>query len=297
MSGGYGAGGFDLEATLNSGQVFHWEAVEGGEDGLTRWVGVVGDRGVWVCQDRAGEVRISDGDEGVVREYLGLNDTMEEIFGSFPRGDRVLEEAVAFCPGLRIIRQPAWECLATFITSSLKQVAHIREISLKLRRRFGERAGTFFGREVWAYPEPGALAAAGEASLRACGMGYRAKGLHRAASAIASGEVDLGALGILGDEDLRERLCEFYGVGEKIANCVMLFGFGRLGAFPIDVWIERILREHYWRRMRGRKASLARVQSFAEGYFGANRGYAQQYLYHWGRHGGDRGEGVDGAVG
>ncbi|MEM8953261.1 MAG: DNA glycosylase [Verrucomicrobiota bacterium] len=280
---GYGVGGFDLGATLNSGQVFHWERVAE-ERGTVKWVGAVGDRAVWVRQaDTDGCMTFSEGDEERVRAYLGLDEVMEDIFGSFPSGDAILEEAVAYCPGLRIIRQPAWECLATFITSSLKQVAHIREISFKLRHRYGERLGTVCGREVWGYPRPAILAEAGERALRECGMGYRARGLYRAAASISSGERSLEEMASMGDGALREELCEFYGVGEKIANCVMLFGFGRLGAFPIDVWIERILREHYWRRMGGRRVPLARVQLFAERYFGDNRGYAQQYLYHWGR--------------
>jgi N-glycosylase/DNA lyase len=284
QSGG-GEWGFDLAGTLNSGQVFHWEEVrEAGEGALVRQVGAIGDRAVWVRQDGAGRLTFSEGDEALVREYLGLNDSMEAILGSFPPGDRILEEAVAYCPGLRIIRQPAWECLATFITSSLKQVAHIRQISFELRRRFGEPAGTVCGREVVAYPTPEAFAEAGEAALRECGMGYRAKALHRAAVAFSSGEADLEEMTLLGDDALRERLCEFYGVGEKIANCVLLFGFGRMGAFPIDVWIERVLRENYWRHFRGKRAPLARVQAFAEGYFGPNRGYAQQFFYHWARH-------------
>jgi N-glycosylase/DNA lyase len=275
--------GFDLADTLNSGQVFHWEKVCG-EGEATTYAGAIGARAVWVCQEQDGSVLFSEGSESLVCEYLGLNDAMEDILGTFPRGDRVLERAVAYCPGLRIIRQPAWECLATFITSSLKQVAHIRKISIDLRRKFGEPLGPMCGIELMAYPTPEALADAGEAALRECGMGYRAKALHRAALAFSSGEASLEEMALLDDEALRERLCGFYGVGEKIANCVLLFGFGRLAAFPIDVWIERVLREHYWRRIGGKRAPLPRVQAFAERNFGPNRGYAQQFFYHWARH-------------
>ena len=94
-----------------------------------------------------------------------------EIHGTFPRNDPFLEESIAFCPGLRLIRQPTWECLATFITSSLKQVAHIRAISLTLRQRFGEPA-RWEGRNYYAYPTPEALLDAGEAALRECALGY-----------------------------------------------------------------------------------------------------------------------------
>jgi len=186
--------------------------------------------------------------------------------------------ALAFCRGLRMIRQPAWECLATFITSSMKQVTHIRQMSTALRARFGTAVR---GTDLRAYPTPRALASATEVELRACGLGYRAKNLHATAQRVASGEANLEKMRELGDAELRDALCELPGVGRKVANCVMLFGFERLSAFPVDTWIERIMKRHYW---RGRKkpTPLALEKKLASR-FGPHAGYAQQYLFHHAR--------------
>ncbi len=191
-----------------------------------------------------------------------------------------MNAARRFCRGLRIIRQPKWECLATFICSSMKQVAHIRQISLALRERFGaqRRIGTHI---AYTFPSPRRLARASEKELLECKLGYRAKNLRETARLVSSGEADLEAWSVLSDADLRKHLCALPGVGPKIANCVMLFAYERLRAFPIDVWIERVLRQRYFSRRN--KMTAQRLRQFSETYFGEHGGYAQQYLFHHAR--------------
>jgi N-glycosylase/DNA lyase len=188
-----------------------------------------------------------------------------------------------FCRGLRIIRQPRWECLATFICSSMKQVAHIRQISLALRKTFAARK-MIYGSHVYVFPSSARLAASTEKELRACSLGYRAKNLLATAQLVAHGEATLEKWSKLPDELLRERLCELPGVGAKVANCVMLFAYERLRAFPIDVWIERVLRQQYF--PRNRKVTAQQLRDFCDSYFGEHGGYAQQYLFHHARKGG-----------
>ena len=185
-----------------------------------------------------------------------------------------------FCRGLRIIRQPKWECLATFICSSMKQVAHIRQISLALRKRFGEQ-WTIDDHLVYSFPSARRLGQASEKELLECKLGYRAKNLRATARLVSSGQADLEAWSALSDAELRKQLCALPGVGPKIANCVMLFAYERLRAFPIDVWIERVLRQHYFSRRR--KMTALRLHEFCETYFGEHGGYAQQYLFHHAR--------------
>ncbi|MCB1062454.1 MAG: hypothetical protein KDN20_05985 [Verrucomicrobiae bacterium] len=273
-------GPFDLGQTLDSGQVFHWDPAEIGE--VSGYVGCLGDTPVWLGQTGPETIAVIGVDRDRVASYLGISRPVSELHATFPQDDPVLSEAIAYCPGLRLIRQPVWECLATFITSSLKQVAHIRQISLKLRQRFGV-AHEIAGCEVFAYPTPAAIAAAGEAALRECGLGYRAVGMHRTALALASGEADLSMLEELSDDAARDYLLQFHGVGEKIANCVLLFGCGRYGAFPIDVWIDRILRERYFGPRKRKRLKPAELQQWAEKHFGPSAGYAQQYLFHFAR--------------
>jgi len=272
---------FDVAMTLNSGQVFHWEKIGDG------FYGMIGDRAVYVEQRgdilkvRFGEMRALP---KVVARYFALDHPLEEICASFPR-DPVMDAARDFCRGLRIIRQPQWECLATFICSSMKQVAHIRQISRALRQRFGQRK-QICGGEVFSFPSPDALARTTERELRKCGLGYRAKNLLATAKRVASGEADLDSWRALSERQLREQLCELPGVGMKVANCVMLFAYERIAAFPIDVWIERVLRESYF--VRGRKVTSKAMAEFVSNYFGAHGGYAQQYLFHHARMTGKR---------
>jgi N-glycosylase/DNA lyase len=219
-----------------------------------------------------------------IGHYFALDHPLGEICRSFPN-DPAMCAARDFCQGLRVIRQPRWECLATFITSSMKQVAHIRQMSRALRERYGERR-EMFEREVYTFPAADRIAALAEEDLRACALGYRAKNLLATARRVASGEADLERWGKMSDDLLREHLCALPGVGAKVANCVMLFAYERLRAFPIDVWIERVLRQKYFPRKR--KVTAAQLREFCETYFGEHGGYAQQYLFHHARKGAAR---------
>jgi N-glycosylase/DNA lyase len=266
---------FDLRLTLESGQVFHW--LRAGEG----YAGVIGDFPVYVEQEGS-LLRVTPGAGEMVARYFALDHPLPEVYASFPADDH-MRAALAACRGLRIIRQPLWECLATFITSALKQVAHIAQISHLLRRRFGRPLGAVAGLDQFAYPTVERLAALEEADLRACGLGFRARTLLATARKLAEagGGRELEEIRPLERAAAVEALCRFAGVGTKVANCVLLFGYERLDAFPIDVWIERVLRERYFRGKR--KVTARRLEDFSRVYFGAYGGYAQQYLFHHAR--------------
>src|SRR2546422_1853672 len=161
---------FDLAMTLDSGQVFHWEKAGAG------FVGAIGDLEVYLEQQKdilkaSGSALRLDGFkpssfQRVVSHYFALDHQLAEICASFP-DDPAMNAAKQFCRGLRIIRQPKWECLATFICSSMKQVAHIRQISLALRKRFGEQR-EIGDRVVYTFPSPQRLTKASEKELRNC---------------------------------------------------------------------------------------------------------------------------------
>ncbi len=266
---------FDLAGTLDSGQVFHWEKCGDG------YAGTIGSNGVYVEQ-RQRRLLFSGATAKVITNYFSLDHPLAEICRSFP-SDPAICAARNFCEGLRIIRQPRWECLATFITSSMKQVAHIRQMARALRTRYGERRRVLDG-EVHTFPPPDRIAKLTELDLQACALGYRAKNLLATARLVAAGDADLERWSELPDESLRARLCELPGVGAKVANCVMLFAYERLRAFPIDVWIERAVKQQYFARKR--KVTATQLRTFCETYFGEYGGYAQQYLFHHARKGG-----------
>jgi N-glycosylase/DNA lyase len=263
---------FDLDQTLSCGQVFHWRRHGEG------WLGTVGSEPLYI-ESAPSAVRVPAGMEAVARHYFELDLPLKEIYATFPR-DPAMTAALGFCHGLRIVRQPAWECLATFITSAMKQVIHIAQISHALRERYGTRVA-WEGETLFAYPSAERLAGLSEAELRECRLGFRAKNLLGAARMIAGREVDLDAIAGLPDAEARAQLRRLPGVGEKVANCALLFGFNRLRAFPIDVWIERVLRQLYFRRKR--KVTARRLREFSSEYFGEYGGYAQQYLFHHAR--------------
>jgi N-glycosylase/DNA lyase len=260
---------FDLEKTLNSGQVFHWTRLGRG------FVGALAENLVYL--EQAGEtIQVTAWHAKAAAHYLALDHALPEILKTFPP-DPVIQTAIQFSEGLRIIRQPQWECLATFLTSPLKQVQHIRAISLAIRKRVGRRLQRD-GVEVFSYPRPEQVSGIPLAELLECKLGFRAANLLATAKIVASGEMDLEALRNLSTDEARTALCELPGVGEKIANCVLLFAYDRLDAVPVDVWIARVLNEVYF---AGRlKVPLREFKSFAAQYFGSYAGYAQQYLFH-----------------
>ena len=279
---------FHLAMTLNSGQVFHWQRAGNG------FVGTIGDlpvhveqRGELLRAKVASASRQYPGNDAkdahaTIAHYFALDHPLAEICDSFPR-DPAMNAARDSCRGLRIVRQPKWECLATFICSSMKQVAHIRQISVALRKRFGEQR-RIGNQLMYSFPAAERVAQASRKELLECKLGYRAKNLRATARRVSSGQADLEAWSALSDAELRKQLCALPGVGPKIANCVMLFAYERLRAFPIDVWIERVLRQRYFPRRK--KMTARRLREFSETYFGENGGYAQQYLFHHARIGG-----------
>jgi N-glycosylase/DNA lyase len=263
---------FDLALTLNSGQAFHWS--KSGEG----FIGTIGNTPVY-AELRGPMLLVTPGAESLAQHYFALDHSPSTIHASFP-DDPAMRTSLEFCRGMRILRQPAWECLATFITSSMKQVAHIRQMSLAIREKFGRHV-RFGDAELFTYPSPARLAKATEAELRDCKLGYRAKNLLRTARMIAEGAVNLERIKTMDDPAALAELRKLPGVGEKVANCVLLFAYERLRAFPIDVWIERVLRETYF--VRKRNVTEKRLRDFSQTYFGDYGGYAQQYLFHHAR--------------
>jgi len=266
---------YDLAATLDSGQVFRWRLAG------NSWRGVLHKHSLCLTQTKAGihalAARPVDNWD-FLRNFLQTEIDFRTVLQAFP-DDEPMRNAVAACPGLRLLRQDPWECLASFILSSTKQIVQIRQIVAHLCERFGEPCHLDEkGVPHFTFPTPQRIAAATEAELRACKMGFRAPSLHAAARQIADGSFDLEAIRRLDYASARLELTKLRGVGGKIADCVLLFAYGFDSAFPVDVWIERALQELYFPR---RRASDKRLRKFAATHFGPHAGYAQQYLFHY----------------
>jgi N-glycosylase/DNA lyase len=266
---------YDLALTLASGQAFRWR--RNGD----AWEGVIGSRWVRLRQEPGCILAETSGqgeDWQWLRHYLQTEVDLERILAAFP-DDPPMREAVAACRGLRLLRQEPWECLASFICSSTKQIVQIEQIVALLCQRFGPAVPIPAGMNcAGAFPAVERLAAASEEELRQCKLGFRAPYLLGTARKLAEGELDLSRLGQLPMEEARAALLTLPGVGIKIADCVLLFAYGFQEAFPIDVWIIKALGQLYFPR---RRPNLPRLRHFSRTHFGPHGGYAQQYLFHY----------------
>jgi N-glycosylase/DNA lyase len=279
---------YDLAATLDSGQVFRWQEDNG------RWTGVVGNHWVRLAQTREdilAETAAPVENWDWLRDFLQTDVDLNAVLKTFP-DDPPLRDAVAACRGLRVLRQNPWECLASFLLSSTKQIVQIQQIIARLCEQSGQPLtrpsdtlcpsdGETVGVRddlLYSFPSPEKIAGVSEDELRACKMGFRAPHLLAAARQIAGGQFDLEKIRRLPLTEARMELMKLRGVGRKIADCVLLFAYGFDAAFPVDVWVERALRTLYFPR---RRVSPKRLQQFAATHFGPRAGYAQQYLFHY----------------
>lgn len=266
---------YDMAATLDSGQAFRWVHHHGA------WTGIIGRRCVRLRAGASGiiaETAEPVSDWQWLRSYLQTELDLSTVLSAFP-DDEPMRAAIASCRGLRVLRQDPWECLASFILSSTKQIVQIRQIVSLLCERHGEPVPTLAPfASAAAFPTAERLARLTEPDLRACKMGFRAPYLLGAARAIAEGRIDLEGLRRLPLDDAREQLLQLPGVGRKIADCVLLFAYGFPTAFPVDVWVMKALRKLYFPR---RHVKPARLRRFVETHFGPHAGYAQQYLFHY----------------
>jgi N-glycosylase/DNA lyase len=264
----------DLSLSLSCGQAFRWDLREGW------WEGVIGG-GLWKLRQE-GDRLIYDG-PGVraVRHYLALDEDLAGILFSIDR-DPVIHRAIETCRGLRILRQDPWEILISFICATNTNIPRIRKMIASLSQCFGTWVpGAVEPR--YSFPAPEALSGSCGDHLDACRLGYRDRYIAETA---AMNEEDPGLLeriaGLPFDE-ARAALLSFPGVGPKAADCILLFGFHRLEAFPVDVWIRRIMHEKYISPPSGTggpsEKGDRRIRKFGREYFGAYAGYAQEYLF------------------
>jgi N-glycosylase/DNA lyase len=277
---------FDLDVTLCCGQVFRWD--KRGD----WWYGVVGDRVLKISQTNT-ELEFANADEKFVEHYFGLDDDLQEIRDGIGRDENIKTALLEFW-GLRIIRQDPWECLTSYICATYKSIAAIKQMLLKLSKRFGRKM-TLDGYDFYTFPTPEKLANTTESGLAACGLGYRAKYVLETSKKIYENDFDLEGLRKMPYQQAKKELFSLSGVGLKVADCVLLFSLEKLDAFPVDVWIKRALLKHYaehfpnaFVKKLSNQESLSnsayeRLNEFGRNYFGEHAGYAQEYLYHYGR--------------
>ena len=276
----------NLDVTLCCGQVFRWD--KRGD----WWYGVVGDK-VFKTRQINAEIEFANADEKFVEHYFGLDDDLRKIRDRIGKDEHVRKALREFW-GLRIIRQEPWECLISYICATYKSIAAIKLMLLKLSKKFGEKM-TFDGCDFYSFPTPEKLANATERGLMECGLGFRAKYVLDTSKKIYGDDFDLERLRRMPYQQAKKELGSFYGVGLKVADCILLFSIGKLEAFPVDVWVKRTILNHYTEhfpnaliKKLSSQESLSnseyeKLNEFGRNYFGEYAGYAQEYLYHYER--------------
>jgi len=299
-------GRFDLQSTVESGQSYLWDRADGrmyeesGAFGGDAWYETVvrvdggpasGARGTSSDQRSDGEpavVRVRQVEDRlewessvdaapILRERLRLDDDLPAIRATTPDDD-VVESAFDAYWGMRLVDDPPFPSLVSFICSAQMRVARIHGMQRELERAFGSTV-EFDGRTYHAFPTAEQLAEATEAELRDLGLGYRAPYVRDTARMVASGEARPEEAAGLDYEDARESLTRFVGVGDKVADCVALFALDYLEAVPLDTWIRTTIEEYYPDCDRGNYAETSRAIRAAFG--GEFAGYTQTYVFHY----------------
>ncbi|MFQ9515255.1 MAG: DNA-3-methyladenine glycosylase family protein [Eubacterium sp.] len=212
--------------------------------------------------------------------YFDLERDYREIKNYLLRKDHILKDAINEKYGVRILNQEFHEMLISFIISQNKQIPQIKQLVRRISERYGTYLGEINGEEYYSFPDVKILGTISEQDFREMKTGFRAPYLYDAAQKLSNGEISEALLHGLSEEDTRQKLMEIKGVGEKVANCIMLFSLGFRAAFPIDVWIKRIMETLYF---QGEDTSKDRIKEFALNLYGEYGGYAQQYLFCYGR--------------
>lgn len=250
----------DIVKTFECGQCFRWNADDKGV-----YYGVYKGWAAKLWEEDGKVYIISDAPESLWREYFDLDRDYAQISRSF-KGGEYLDKCVDYGMGIRILRQEPWEALCSFIISQCNNISRIKGIVERLCKEYGEKI-EFEGREFYSFPSAEKIAVLEEADLAMLRSGYRAPYIINAARQIVSGSLKLEELIGCNSDTAKKALKELNGVGDKVANCVVLFGLYHMEAFPIDVWIKRALKEHF-------------PKNFDPAALGPYAGLAQQYIFY-----------------
>ena len=264
----------DLGLTLSCGQAFRWEERGGW------WEGVVRGR-LWRLRQEGNRLSYDGPATREVKHYFALDEDLPAILSSIDR-DLVMHWSIEACRGLRILRQDPWEILISFICATNTNIPRIRRMIATLAACFGEGIPGADG-SLHGFPSPASLTGSRGDHLGACRLGYRDRYVAEASALVANAPGVLERIAGLPFPEARSALLSFPGVGPKAADCILLFGFHRLEAFPVDIWIRRTMYAHYLNPLPGSRVPSEkedrRIREFGREHFGPYAGYAQEYLF------------------
>lgn len=272
---------FELDHIFDCGQCFRWNKQEDGS-----YIGVIGSGVLQVSKNKNNVCfeGVIDGDiNSIVYDYFDLG-TDYNVFKKELSGiDDNMRKSIEFGSGIRILNQDLWEMIISFIISANNNIPRIKGIIDRISKKVGKKI-EWRGKEYYLFPTIEEMSELSVADFRELGAGFRDKRLYKTTQMILNGEVSLEFLEKCNDTALiRDELLKLDGVGEKVADCIMLFALKRFDSFPIDVWVRRVMNTLYIHNEDETKVSKKDINNAANELFGDIRGIAQQYLFYWAR--------------
>ena len=261
----------DIDNSINSGQVFLWE--KDGKD----WYGLNGQDILKINKNGAiKSIRNSK------TEFFRNNDNIHEIIKSISR-DKTVKKAVKEYEGLRIFKQDPFQCMISFIISSNSNIQKIKSSLEKITRKFGTKV-KIEDKEFFVFPKPEKIGNASINEIKACGVGYRASFVKEAAKMVTLKKIDFEYLKKCDYNEAKKNICSVPGIGNKVADCIMLFSLNKLEAFPLDTWMIKILEKYYSKEFKIETKTITQKQyellhEKIVNHFGPYCGYAQQFLF------------------
>ncbi|ABR47056.1 8-oxoguanine DNA glycosylase domain protein [Alkaliphilus metalliredigens QYMF] len=268
---------FEPKHTFECGQCFRWEREEDGS-----YTGVVYDKVLNVKKIGNDVILYPTNQldfENIWIEYFDLHTDYQMIQEHLQAIDPVMKKAIGFGRGIRILRQDPWETIISFIISANNNIPRIKRAIDLMSRGYGQPVEDFRGGANYTFPDAATLSKRTVEELLACNTGYRAPYILKTAQQVSTANIEFQNLKKLDRESCQRQLMTFNGIGPKVANCVLFFSMGKFDAFPVDVWVKRVMEALYFEQ----KTSHEKIQAFAEKSFGEYAGYAQQYLFYYAR--------------
>ena len=272
---------FNPKHIFDCGQCLRWNEQPDGS-----YTGVFGNNVLNVKQENNQIIfsGICDGDiEEICKDYFDLNTDYNQIKDKLSKIDDNLKQGIEYGEGIRILKQDLWETIISFIISANNNIPRIKKIIERMSEKYGNKL-ELDGEIFYAFPTVEQLSDATVEELRGLGLGFRDKRVYETTQLILNKQIDLDYLKSIQDSNvLREELNKLPGVGDKVADCIMLFSMKRFDVFPIDVWVRRVMNDLYIKNEDETKVNKKEIRNLAEDKYGKLAGIAQQYLFYWKR--------------
>ncbi len=263
---------FDIGKTMECGQAFNFEKLD------ENYYKISAFRRVLFVKQGDDKIEMfptnKEDFESIWTNYFDLNTDYEYIYNKFVK-DEVLRPLVEYGDGIRILKQDIWETLVSFIISQNNRIPQIKKCIKYFTENYGDEV-----RDGYSFPTPEQLNNYSLEELQLSKVGFRAKYIKDCTEKVTSGELDIYGISENSREEIGKELMKIKGVGIKVANCVLLFGYSKADAFPVDVWIKRAMETLYF---NGAEQKNEDIQKFAENKFGQYSGIVQQYLFYYAR--------------